>query len=200
MNPFFKAALGIKQSPSSSRLRQRFDEDACALIPLLDEASVEFLCNASVPIGTLFTGHVPLDIDVFPMDNSHTDAARTIHDIRSPRGYLWALVKNYYNGTFTPTATEQVQAKQQRQQSKAQHQQSEAEREAAAEAGHWRYCAKAAFNDIIHHSPDITDEALAAAVEQVAAKKPKIAGYLQQQHDDFLKRRAERKAQRSWWK
>jgi hypothetical protein len=71
-DPFFKAALGIKQSPSSSRLRQRFDEDACALIPLLDEASVEFLCNASVPIGTLVTGHVPLDIDVFPMDNSHT--------------------------------------------------------------------------------------------------------------------------------
>ncbi len=41
--------MGIKQSPSSARLRQRFDEDARALIPLLDEASVEFLCNASVP-------------------------------------------------------------------------------------------------------------------------------------------------------
>ncbi|MET4163245.1 hypothetical protein ABIE61_003109 [Marinobacterium sp. MBR-111] len=41
--------MGIKQSPSSARLRQRFDEDAKALIPLLDEASVEFLCKASCP-------------------------------------------------------------------------------------------------------------------------------------------------------
>src|SRR5690554_6670683 len=38
---FFKAAMGIKQSPSSARLRQRFDEDAQALIPLLDEAGGE---------------------------------------------------------------------------------------------------------------------------------------------------------------
>lgn len=57
--PFFKAALGIKQSPSSAWLRQRFDEDARALIPLLDEASVEFLCKASVPVGRLATGHAP---------------------------------------------------------------------------------------------------------------------------------------------
>jgi hypothetical protein len=71
-DPFFKAALGIKQSPSSARLRQRFDEDARALIPWLDEASVEFLRNASIPIDTLTAGHVPLDMDVFPMDNSHS--------------------------------------------------------------------------------------------------------------------------------
>src|SRR5690554_6205762 len=54
-DPYFKAALGIKQSPSSARLRQRFGEDACALIPLLDDASVEFMRNAAVPIGTLAT-------------------------------------------------------------------------------------------------------------------------------------------------
>ena len=28
LDPFFKHALGIKQSPSAPRLRQRFDEDA----------------------------------------------------------------------------------------------------------------------------------------------------------------------------
>jgi hypothetical protein len=31
-DPFFKSAMGIKQSPSSARLRQRFDEDAILLI------------------------------------------------------------------------------------------------------------------------------------------------------------------------
>ncbi len=69
-DPFFKAAMGIKQSVSSARLRQRFDEDAARLIPLLDAASVEFMKNVKVPITGLSTGHVPLDIDVFPMDNS----------------------------------------------------------------------------------------------------------------------------------
>lgn len=64
--------MGIKQSISSSRLRQRFDEDAKALIPLLDEASVAFLQSVNASITPLKTGHVPLDIDAFPQDNSHT--------------------------------------------------------------------------------------------------------------------------------
>ena len=69
-DPFFKEAMGIKQSVSSARLRQRFDEDAPRLISLLDAANVEFMQNVDVPISVLSTGHVPLDIDVFPMDNS----------------------------------------------------------------------------------------------------------------------------------
>lgn len=71
-DPYFKAAMGIKQSPSSARLRQRFDEDAVNLLPLLSSASVEFLQNASIPLTELSTGHIPLDMDVFPMDNSDT--------------------------------------------------------------------------------------------------------------------------------
>jgi hypothetical protein len=42
------------------------------LIPWPDEASVEFLRHALIPIGTLATGHVPLDMDVFPMGNSQS--------------------------------------------------------------------------------------------------------------------------------
>ena len=86
-DPFFKAAMGIKQSPSSARLRQRFDEDARALIPLLDEASVEFLDNASVSIGSLATGHVPLDIDVFPMDNSNSKKEGVAYTYKGHDGY-----------------------------------------------------------------------------------------------------------------
>lgn len=71
-DPFFKEAMGIKQSPSASRLRQRFDEDARALIPLLDEASIAFLQSVQAPITPLKTGHVPLDMDVFPQDNGRS--------------------------------------------------------------------------------------------------------------------------------
>ena len=79
--------MGIKQSPSSARLRQRFDEDARALIPLLDEASVEFLYNASVPIGTLTTSHVPLDIEVFPMNNSNSEKEGVANTYKGHDGY-----------------------------------------------------------------------------------------------------------------
>jgi hypothetical protein len=86
-DPFFKAAMGIKQPASSARLRQRFDEDARALIPLLDAASVEFMKNTDVPISTLSTGHVPLDIDVFPMDNSHSKKEGVSYTYKGHDGY-----------------------------------------------------------------------------------------------------------------
>jgi len=86
-DPFFKAAMGIKQSVSSARLRQRFDEDSRALIPLLDAASVEFMKNADVPINALSTGHVPLDIDVFPMDNSNTKKEGVSYTYKGHDGY-----------------------------------------------------------------------------------------------------------------
>jgi len=64
--------LGIGRIPSSSRLRQRFDEDARAIIPLIDDATVAFLRNIKAPISPISTGHIPLDIDAYPMDNSRT--------------------------------------------------------------------------------------------------------------------------------
>lgn len=71
-DPFFKSAMGIKQSPSSARPRQRFDEDAKALSPLLDDANCEFLKSVEAPVTSLKMGHVALGMDVFPMDNSQT--------------------------------------------------------------------------------------------------------------------------------
>lgn len=79
---FFKEALGIQRVPSAERLRQRFDRDACALLPVIDASSCDFLVNAQVPVTALATGHVALDIDVFPMDNSNTQkegVSRTYH-------------------------------------------------------------------------------------------------------------------------
>lgn len=84
---YFREALGIKQMPSSARLRQRFDEDAQALIPLLDEASVEFLVRSQAPIAPLWTGHVALDMDVFPMDNSKTTKEGVSYTYKGHDGY-----------------------------------------------------------------------------------------------------------------
>jgi len=57
------------------------------LIPLLDEASVEFLRHALIPIGTLATGHVPLDMDVFPMGNSQSKKEGVAYTYKGHDGY-----------------------------------------------------------------------------------------------------------------
>lgn len=69
---YFRESLGIGRVPSAETLRQRLDEVAPALRPLCDAATVEFLKKADVVITPLDTGHVPLDCDVFAMDNSKT--------------------------------------------------------------------------------------------------------------------------------
>ncbi len=69
---FFRQALGIGRIPSTETLRQRLDEAAPDLLGLADACSVEFLKRARVTITPLETGHVPLDCDVFGMDNSKT--------------------------------------------------------------------------------------------------------------------------------
>lgn len=86
-DPFFKSAMGIKQAPSSARLRQRFDEDAQALTPLLNDASVEFLQSVEAPVSPLAMGHVALDIDVFPMDNSQTRKEGVSYTYKGYDGY-----------------------------------------------------------------------------------------------------------------
>jgi len=80
---YFKQSLGINNVPSTERLRQRLDEDAQTLLPIIEDCSITMLRNGKVPITALDTGHVPLDADVFPMDNSNTKkegVSRTYHD------------------------------------------------------------------------------------------------------------------------
>ena len=72
VDAYFKKSLGLARVPSEPTLRQRFDEHAEAFIAPVSWASVEFLQNAKVLFSPLKTGHVPLDIDVFTMDNSDT--------------------------------------------------------------------------------------------------------------------------------
>ncbi|MGA2402538.1 MAG: IS1380 family transposase [Syntrophobacteraceae bacterium] len=68
----FSQSLGVARVPSAETLRQRLDEVAPALRAFADACSVGFLKKARVTITPLDTGHIPLDCDVFPMDNSKT--------------------------------------------------------------------------------------------------------------------------------
>jgi hypothetical protein len=69
---YFKQSLGIRGVPSPERLRQRLDENAETLLPIIKDCSVTLLKQGKVPVTGLDTGHIPLDADVFPMDNSNT--------------------------------------------------------------------------------------------------------------------------------
>jgi hypothetical protein len=71
-DPFFRQALDLKRVPSAARLRLRLDQHAEALMARVDEALVAFLQAAQVPVTALRTGHVNLDLDVFPLNNSGT--------------------------------------------------------------------------------------------------------------------------------
>ena len=80
---YFKQSLGIGNVPSAERLRQRLDQDADTLLPIIKECSVAMLKKGKVPVTALDTGHVPLDADVFPMNNSNTmkeGVSRTYHN------------------------------------------------------------------------------------------------------------------------
>ena len=79
---FFCEALGLESVPSAVTIRQRFDRLADAFVPAVRESAVEFLRALRVEPTPLDTGHVPLDVDVTPLDNSQTrkeGVSRTYH-------------------------------------------------------------------------------------------------------------------------
>jgi len=84
---YFKHSLGIKKVPSAETLRQRFDELSEKLLPLVDASSTEFLKNSKALLTPLKTGHVPLDCDVFPMDNSQTKKEGVSRTYKGTDGY-----------------------------------------------------------------------------------------------------------------
>ncbi|MCH9690514.1 MAG: IS1380 family transposase [Gammaproteobacteria bacterium] len=67
---FFTSSLGITDIPSEATLRQRMDNNAEAFLPIIHKASCDFLKNMRPNLEPLSTGHIPLDADVTPMDNS----------------------------------------------------------------------------------------------------------------------------------
>ncbi len=69
---FFAQALGLRAVPAASTLRMQLNAQAESLLPLIDGLLVALLKNAGAPITPLPCGLVPLDIDVFILDNSKT--------------------------------------------------------------------------------------------------------------------------------
>jgi len=58
--------------PSEPTLRQRMEEHAAQFRTIANFCATEFLQKSGALFSPLATGHVPLDIDVFTMDNSGT--------------------------------------------------------------------------------------------------------------------------------
>jgi hypothetical protein len=71
-DPFYPRALGLRGVPFSATLRQRLDRHAEDFLPIADTALTRLLQRARVPITPLACGYVPLDLDVFTLDNSNT--------------------------------------------------------------------------------------------------------------------------------
>jgi len=73
---FAHQALGLRAVPSSATLRQRFDAMGTEWSELADQINRAVLGlhinGAPIDFGALSTGHLPLDIDTFVMDQSDT--------------------------------------------------------------------------------------------------------------------------------
>ena len=65
-------SVGLKAFPSPVTVRQRIDEGADLYLPYVQKAAVDLLLSAKAPVTPLSTGHVALDADVTPLDNSNT--------------------------------------------------------------------------------------------------------------------------------
>lgn len=84
---FFRCALGLTRVPSPETLRQRLDQFADTLRTIVDFCSVEFLKKAQAQLSPLKTGHMPLDMDVFTLDNSDTKKEGVSYTYRGFNGY-----------------------------------------------------------------------------------------------------------------
>ncbi len=84
----FKLSMEIGRVLSSSRLRQRFDENARELIEeIVVPCNLEMLKNLNVQITPLYTGHVVIDADATPYDNSRTKKEHVSRTYKGFDGY-----------------------------------------------------------------------------------------------------------------
>lgn len=85
---FFHQALDLhKAVPTEASIRLRIEQEAEQLEPLINQSNVEFLINSGAPISALATGHIPLDIDVTPHDNSNTQKEQVSRTYKGTDGY-----------------------------------------------------------------------------------------------------------------
>lgn len=85
---FFRESLGNKDVPSEGTMRQRMDEYAEQILGALSWSSIEFMERCKVPLTALSTGHIPLDLDGFVLDNSGSKKEKVERTYRQVDGYL----------------------------------------------------------------------------------------------------------------
>jgi len=88
LDDFFREALGNKDVPSEGTMRQRMDEYAARILAALSWASIEFLEKTKAPLTAISTGHIPLDLDGFVLDNSGSKKENVERTYRQVDGYL----------------------------------------------------------------------------------------------------------------
>lgn len=84
---YFKQVLAIGRMPSVERLRQRLDEAGTELIPVINRSSRTMLKRLKAPITGYRNGLIPLDVDVFPQDNSNTKKEGVSRTYKNYDGY-----------------------------------------------------------------------------------------------------------------
>lgn len=84
---FFLTSLGLEELPSEPTLRQRMDRLAESFLPLVKQASWDFLANVKPAFELTKHGHIPLDADVTPMDNSGTRKEGVSRTYKGHDGY-----------------------------------------------------------------------------------------------------------------
>ena len=67
---YLMQSMDVKQIPSEATLRQRMDQYAEDFLPTVKKSSIDFLSRMKPALRPLSSGHIPIDADVTPMDNS----------------------------------------------------------------------------------------------------------------------------------
>jgi len=83
----FKHSLGIHQVLSASRFRQRVDEKSPELLSAVERCNIDFLQNSKVSLTPLATGHIAIDADVSPFNNSNSKKEHTGFTYKGFDGY-----------------------------------------------------------------------------------------------------------------
>ncbi len=84
---YFMNAMGLNNIPGEATLRQRMDQQSKAFLPIIERASIDFLCQIKPALTPVFTGHLPLDADVTPMDNSGSQKEGVSRTYKGHDGY-----------------------------------------------------------------------------------------------------------------
>ncbi|WP_419587352.1 IS1380 family transposase, partial [Thiolapillus sp.] len=84
---YFTSAMDIDEIPGEATLRQRMDKHAISFLPIVEKASRDFLSNIQPALRPLSTGHIPVDADVTPMDNSGSHKEGVSRTYKGHDGY-----------------------------------------------------------------------------------------------------------------